>query len=620
MEFTSFNKLVGIESVDELDELLCRDHVCGNKVMTFYDKDKKFIVKEMRSSFNEGNDCCVVDECKELFGIRKIGIRRVVSDYSILRIDSKIQSWVNNMKMVKHKSSPVYLIMNNFENEGTLVGNDLRDSDDGVMMQYLKIILFRGIFRITDGNYTNVLINKSKELCSIDENNIGKRVKIFDKKFRIKNYSFDDFDFILNSIHNNKLEKIEHIEKIMNKYKFEKSVIDSVINNFLNLRTDIFEEIKNLWGKELKPLETKKDSRDIRVFGSTCYNGECTDVVKSCFQKYVRRCMFDKGIYFIIEMDLFKNFEQNKNGIISKGLANRSNMRNRMLIILGEDICFGEWEVWLKFGYYMDKWESLKEGESNEDRKYLVNAYKLLCDAKGSRMCSFIRSFYSYGVGIKDIREKYKEYEGYNKVKVDYGLSYHVKGDDKRLKFYIDGFVERLDNNSDHIFYWFFKILEFKGVVGRRDRKSKPIFVIFDILKKYLSYKRLVEFENININLVKIGDYCLKWAINNNNSRNENWLWVLCYTKFVMNRGIYDWSVKINYDLEVSDVEVERLYNRNINFEKIEIDSFCIDAHSKEGRNKGMGRDFFIKESSKIVNENLDILVPIYKEVYTAKL
>jgi hypothetical protein len=190
MEFTSFNKLVGIESVDELDELLCRDHVCGNKVMTFYDKDKKFIVKEMRSSFNEGNDCCVVDECKELFGIRKIGIRRVVSDYSILRIDSKIQSWVNNMKMVKHKSSPVYLIMNNFENEGTLVGNDLRDSDDGVMMQYLKIILFRGIFRITDGNYTNVLINKSKELCSIDENNIGKRVKIFDKKFRIKNYSF----------------------------------------------------------------------------------------------------------------------------------------------------------------------------------------------------------------------------------------------------------------------------------------------------------------------------------------------------------------------------------------------------------------------------------------------
>ena len=56
--------------------------------------------------------------------------------------------------------------------------------------------------------------------------------------------------------------------------------------------------------------------------------------------------------------------------------------------------------------------------------------------------------------------------------------------------------------------------------------------------------------------------------------------------------------------------------NRNLNFEKIEIDSFCIDMHTGEGRNKGRGRKFFVKNGSKVVNENEDIFVKEYKEVY----
>lgn len=81
---------------------------------------------------------------------------------------------------------------------------------------------------------------------------------------------------------------------------------------------------ENVCGEKVEKVE----KRDIKVFGSICYNGEKTDIVKSCMQKYVRRCMFDKGVYFLIEMDLFKGFEMEKNGKIINGKRVRSNMKS----------------------------------------------------------------------------------------------------------------------------------------------------------------------------------------------------------------------------------------------------------------------------------------------------
>ena len=146
-------------------------------------------------------------------------------------------------------------------------------------------------------------------MCSIDENNIGKRKNIMDRKFKIKCYTFEDFDFIINDLWANKIEKVEFIESVMKKYKFGEDEIKKVIDNFGNLKKDVLEDINLFWKDVFKKEEVlSKDKRDIRVFGSRCYNGEKSDLVKSCFQKYVRRNMFDKGIYFLIEMDLFKKF------------------------------------------------------------------------------------------------------------------------------------------------------------------------------------------------------------------------------------------------------------------------------------------------------------------------
>lgn len=434
MEFVKFEDLFGIVNVEELDELLCRKNVCGGKVMCFYSRDGKYVLKEMRESFGFGRDCMVLDECKDIFGVKKMGMKRVESDKVVVRINKKEKFWKDNMVIENKKC--VYLIMDKFENVGSLVGKDERDGNRDVVMGYMKIILFRGIFRVSDGNYTNVLINSNNEIMSIDENNIGNRNRILERKFRIKNYSKEDIKEIVDELLVNKEEKVKMIEKCMKKYEFGEEDIEKVKKNFDNLEEDVNKDIEFFWGKKKKEVKKKvekvvkidEDNRSIRVFSSISMNGYKTDLLKSCIIKYMRRGDFEKGVYFLMELDLFKGFIEIKNGKEIRGEGIRSNMRNRMLIMLGEDICYSDWKLWMKCGYLMKKWEENRLNDNNVDRLYLVNLYKLFCDSKKGRMCSFIRGFWKIGYIIDGVREKYKnEYEGIEDYSINYGIDYYKR-------------------------------------------------------------------------------------------------------------------------------------------------------------------------------------------------
>ena len=166
MEFIKFEELLDIKDISDLNDRLCEKNVCCNKVMCFFNEKKGIVIKEMRKSFNFGKDSCVVDEVKDIFGIRKIGMYRVKSDKKVSRINCKKLEWENNMKYTEDKNV-VYLVMNRFENIGNLGIHEDRETNTLVKLEYLKIILYRGIFRVSDGNYRNVLMNEKKELMSI---------------------------------------------------------------------------------------------------------------------------------------------------------------------------------------------------------------------------------------------------------------------------------------------------------------------------------------------------------------------------------------------------------------------------------------------------------------------
>ena len=166
--------------------------------------------------------------------------RRIKSNMIIKKKDKKNKFWENNMEIIEEDC--VYLIMDMFENIGTLVKNKKRRIEKKINLDFLRIMFFRGIFRLSDGNYTNILINKNDELLSIDENNIGKREKILDRRYKNNNKK-EDIENLLNDMLKNKEEKLKKIKEKLIEYEMVENY-EKIKNNFDNLKKEVFEELK----------------------------------------------------------------------------------------------------------------------------------------------------------------------------------------------------------------------------------------------------------------------------------------------------------------------------------------------------------------------------------------
>ena len=233
----------GNENFDVKKIKLCSKNVCGNKVMCFEYNGK--IYKEGRKSMSYNRDYICFDECKELFGLKKIGMKRFLSDFRIERINKKDKYWDNNWKMVKigdNEEKVVYCEMNKIGN-GVMGGEIKKEiiNNRELFKEFVKIGVVRGIFRVSDFNLRNVLVNENNELVSIDEGDIGKRVGIIGRrKWIIKNMNKDKriINEILKEIKGKGVEVLE----IMRKYKFNEDMCSEVINNWGLLELDLIKE------------------------------------------------------------------------------------------------------------------------------------------------------------------------------------------------------------------------------------------------------------------------------------------------------------------------------------------------------------------------------------------
>jgi len=79
-------------------------------------------------------------------------------------------------------------------------------------------------------------------LLSIDENNIGKREKILDRRYKNNNKK-EDIENLLNDMLKNKEEKLKKIKEKLIEYEMVENY-EKIKNNFDNLRKEVFEELK----------------------------------------------------------------------------------------------------------------------------------------------------------------------------------------------------------------------------------------------------------------------------------------------------------------------------------------------------------------------------------------
>ena len=182
-----------------------------------------------------------------MFGLKKIGMKRVLSNFRIEKIDKDKKSWKNNWKKVYTENEKVvYCVMDKIE-PGTEVGKKKKEmlSNRKMLKEFVKIGVFRGIFRASDFNTRNVLIKEGDKLVSIDEGDIGKRLDIIGgrEKWLINALNKDKsiIEEILSELYGT-VGKMGFIVKKMKKYKFSDELCDEVLNNWNNLRKDLDSE------------------------------------------------------------------------------------------------------------------------------------------------------------------------------------------------------------------------------------------------------------------------------------------------------------------------------------------------------------------------------------------
>jgi len=241
-------KKINKEKKEELEMILwenfklvkvIEEGVCGGKVpciIVDY-KGKRYVLKEMKASFNFGKDYIVVDKCKRLFGLKDMNMRRIKCDKTLIKIDEKNKSYVKNCKIGEKEC--IYCMMDYWENIGDLGKNKKFLNDEDIVYECLKIRLFDGLFNSSDNIMRNILVNEKGELLSIDEGDLyGKRKTIFNVKgdWCKKNTSDELLVICLEEIVWNIKEKKREVCKIMDYYSLDyKNKFCKRINDYKNI-------------------------------------------------------------------------------------------------------------------------------------------------------------------------------------------------------------------------------------------------------------------------------------------------------------------------------------------------------------------------------------------------
>jgi hypothetical protein len=174
--------------------------------------------------------------------------------------DRNKKSWVDNWSLWSWgpcvgdnkdvKNKVVYCVMDKVE-PGIEVGTKKKEmlSNRKMLKEFVKIAVFRGIFRVSDFNGRNVLIKKDQDdivkLVSIDEGDIGKRLDIIGGKNKwlitALNKDKSIIEEILSELYGT-VGKMGFVVKKMKEYKFTDELCDEVLNNWKNLRSDLKNE------------------------------------------------------------------------------------------------------------------------------------------------------------------------------------------------------------------------------------------------------------------------------------------------------------------------------------------------------------------------------------------
>ena len=316
-------------------------------------------------------------------------------------------------------------------------------------------------------------------------------------------------------------------------------------------------------------MQSVSNMRWLTCFSSKSYSGYEIGIVKSAMQKFLRRRMSSEMKWCVEEIYRFRSMARNEKEVVaSKALV--SNMVNRIIVIMDEELLFNEWSIYLKCRFLIEKFLE----EDNVD--YLFEICDILCGAKLLRYSSDVSCYYIKMAENKEddeenVYEKFEKFKGAlenGNVELAYELAYHL---------FINKKEEKLSKK-----------------VMRRDN---PVYLIWDYL---LKSEKVIGNEFLK----KCIDYRFKEYPK---KRGEQKMFLSSAISLYMFSDRLSWKEDW---MAVSGIPSEKIEGY------LAIPSYAIDMHTKKGREMGKNKSDFANEGSFVVNEDKEYYSDEYRQFY----
>lgn len=345
---------------------------------------------------------------------------------------------------------------------------------------------------------------------------------------------------------------------------------------------------------EKKYVELRKSVKNRYVYeiGKTLHN-HSFDVVKSSFQKCIRRSLTDLCMYFVLDSVLFDIEDEGADSFLT-------NVVNRLHIIISEDIGLANNFLHLKVASLFEKWDKNKNKGPLKSRLTfdaitdLVNICKILCESKHSRRVDEVAVLHL--LSPKEFLQTCPSlYEGFEQTGTCPFANFSKALDEKHpacmrwLRYMIENKLSDIKLTGDR------KSLKYTYAIFPRKNLSSELLIWNDLLRRAKSKEDSKYFE-----LVK---YLMElfFSIKSGGSLLFITHAVLCFMK----QDGSEKDCENNPDL-FEKQDVLKILENHIKAEISEVPDFCLDNHTSLGRKKGRygttGTKFFLEHGCFLEN------------------
>jgi hypothetical protein len=316
------------------------------------------------------------------------------------------------------------------------------------------------------------------------------------------------------------------------------------------------------------------------------WNGYPTDILKSGLQKYIRRNIFEKALYCAAELDLFKEAK-------TRGETIRSNFLHRIMIIFLEDIV--NIDIFDIVDHKINQVfaERLSLIRNKEKEEILISELIfMMCKSRKSRICSHIRSVFNEKYRNENLL---KYWPSINKYYDQIDKNEKERNNLNQFDFYCLMFEKYLKEKNILVVYYGFKIhYSSEKLKEKFLGKSRPIWFIFKNLSQNKKIDKFMNWYKFHLEKVKESFLC--------------------------------WLVPLLFEIGIIPEEKDKLSDdQNVNFisnwdknrkrEKIEIDDYVIDRHTKKGSKNNNSIVEFALNGAFVENE-ANFVNPLWKRFY----